>query len=269
MHRPLRSRIRRSAQSPLAPAVGLPALASVVALLVLLAPAAVESQSLPPQTALQAPKTERYTFTLRKPDAPDTPLYIAARDVVTEGGRVTERTVFSDAVGRPIQRTVAVYEEASLAPVSWHLEDLRSGELEAMSREGGTVKMLYKEKTGEDPDQGSVDYQPGMLFSPTVTPFIKRNLERLRAGETVPFKLLVPSRQDVFSFRVLLDTERRFDVPGLVIRMDPATWFIRQLVDPLYFVLDVRPPHETLIFQGRSSVKADDGDDQDLRYDFR
>ena len=216
-----------------------------------------------------AAEPERSAFTLRQPAAPDTVVYTATREVRTEAGRVTERTVFSDAQGRAVQRTEAVFEAESLAPVSYHLEDLRSGEMEDLRREGNQVHMRYRERTGAKEKTGTETYVAGMLFSPTVSPFIKRNLERLRKGETVEFKFLVPSRQDVFTFRIQLDTERTFGVPALVVRMDPGTWLIRQLVDPLFFVLNTAPPHDTLLFEGRSSVKAEDGADQVLRYDFR
>ncbi len=50
--------------------------------------------------------------------------------------------------------------------------------------------------------------------------------------------------------------------------MDPDSWLIRQLVDPLFFYFDPEPPHRLLEYRGRVSIKSDDGDDQDLRITY-
>lgn len=192
--------------------------------------------------------------------------YRGLRTVRHEAGQVTVATTFTTPAGEPIQRTVAVYERDTLAPVSWQLRDLRSGERETLERGNGTLHMSYRAGGEEAPDEDSVEAAEGQVFTATVVPYLRRRWSDLAAGETVNFGLLVPSRQDVFRFRALRDDAAPGGGPGrVVVRMEPGTWLIRQLVDPLYFVLDADPPHRLREFRGRSSIRDDAGEEQDLR----
>jgi hypothetical protein len=194
------------------------------------------------------------------------PLYLGTRSLQTENGRVTVRSTYTTPAGAEVQRTEGVYDAATLEPLGYHLLDARSGQEETLSREGGSVKLSYRAKAGAGTDSDTVKLAPDQHFTPTVEPLILREWARLAAGETVPFRLLVPSRQDVYQFRLMREDSPAMARPGhLVVRMEPGTWFVRQLVDPLFFWLEEAPPHRLMEFRGRVSIKTDGGDDQDLR----
>ena len=196
----------------------------------------------------------------------DTVLYRGLRTIRSAAGRVTVTTVFSLPSGKPIQRTEAVYEAASLAPISWHLDDERSGEAESLVREGDALRLSYRADAHSASKSDTLPRRPGQMFTATVEPLIERDLARLTAGEVVRFRLLVPSRRDSYGFRIQRDDTPALQRPGtVVLRMDPDSWLVRRLVDPLYFVLQAQPPHRVLEFRGRVSIKTDAGDDQDLR----
>ena len=94
--------------------------------------------------------------------------------------------------------------------------------------------------------------------------------ETRSAADEVEFDLLVPSRQESIKFRLKNDGERYFeDLQVIVFRMEPNSWLFRLLVDPLYFSLTVEAPHRVIEFKGRSSVKTDEGENQDLRMVYR
>ena len=192
-------------------------------------------------------------------------LYRGKRTVKREGGRVTEQTTYTTPAGKPIQKTVVVYLDSDLSPVLYRLDDLRSGEQEILRREKDGYFMSYREKRGDKPDQDTDKSRPGGPISSAVVTRIQREWKKLMEGKKIPFPLLVPSRQESVSFRVGLDRKKTAASKSrTVIRMDPDTWIIRLLVSTLYFYFESKPPHRLLEYQGRVSIKSEDGDDQDL-----
>lgn len=196
-------------------------------------------------------------------------LYRGKRTVKKEGGRITEISIFTTPAGKPIQKTVAVFLASDLSPVRYQLDDLRSGQQEILRREKDGFFMSAREKKGEKPDQDTEDTRPGSLMPASVVPRIQREWKKLMQGEKVPFALMVPSRQDSVSFRVQLDRKKTAaNKSRTVIRMDPDTWIIRQLVSALFFYFEDKPPHRLMEYRGRVSIKTRDGDDQDLRITY-
>ena len=57
--------------------------------------------------------------------------------------------------------------------------------------------------------------------------------------------------------------------PVTILRMEPSSWIIRALVDPLDFIMAKATGHALLEFRGRSTIATDDGEDQDLRVVFQ
>lgn len=194
-------------------------------------------------------------------------LYRGTRTETVENGRMTATTEYVDANGRAVQRTVGVHEIASRRPVSYLLEDLRSGEQERIEVKGAQVVLAYRVSKAEAGKESTLALPADAVFSPTVVPFMKYRWDALRRGESFNFPLLVPSRRDIYTFRVSEDKTSPLAGPGkVVMRMEPGTWLIRQLVDPLYFVLRADGSHELLEFHGRASIKTDGGETQDLRH---
>jgi hypothetical protein len=88
----------------------------------------------------------------------------------------------------------------------------------------------------------------------------------LRAGGTLTLDLLVPSRLETVRFRVRWEGDTLLEgQPAAVMRMEPATWLIRQLVDPLHFFFATDAPHRLIEYRGRTALKRDDGKPQDAR----
>lgn len=196
-------------------------------------------------------------------------LYRGKRTVKKEGGRITEISTFTTPAGKPIQKTVAVFHESDLSPVRYQLDDLRSGQQEILRREKNGFFMSAREKRGENPDTDTEKFRPGSLISASVVPRIQREWKMLMQGKKIPFSLLIPSRQGSVSFRVQLDrTKTAASKSRTVIRMDPDTWIIRQLVSALFFYFEDKPPHRLMEYRGRVSIKTEDGDDQDLRITY-
>jgi hypothetical protein len=196
-------------------------------------------------------------------------LYRGNRRILEEEGRVRVLTTFTSPAGTPLQETEAVYQGESLTPVTYTLDDLRSGEGERLRVEGGRVFLAYRENHEEELEEDDVELAPGVLFTATVVPYLLRNWVALRGGARLEFPFLVPSRQDVYQFRAQRDEKAGAGKrERIVIRMEPASWFLRRLVDPLFFEFSAEDTPRLLEFRGRSSLRDEEEDTQDLRMTY-
>jgi hypothetical protein len=197
-------------------------------------------------------------------------LYRGHRRVLEEEeGRTRVLTTFTTPAGTSIQETDALYRSDTLAPVNYSLDDLRSGESERLRVEGGRVFLAYRENREEKLAEDDVELSPNAVFTATVVPFLLRNWVALREGATLVFPFLVPSRQDVYAFRAGRDEKAGAGKrERIVIRMEPDSWFLRRLVDPLFFEFSTEETPRLLEFRGRSSLRDEDEDTQDLRMTY-
>ncbi len=195
--------------------------------------------------------------------------YEGTRQRIEAEGKVTVRTQMSKADGTKVQREVTVYDAQTLALISFEREDFLTGRLEKMSKTGGKVVISFKEDRGEDVETEELDWEDNMALTLTIVPLLQRNWKTILAGEEVEIQLLVPSRQDTVTFDLEKDSLAKVGGREVtVVVMEPDSFFIRVLVDPLYFYLDNAAPHRLLEYTGRVSVKDDDGDDLDLRAEY-
>ncbi len=196
-------------------------------------------------------------------------LYTGGREITRDGARVTERTVFKKPDGATVQVSATSFEGDSLKLISHELEDLRLGLTEKMEHSAGKVRIEFREARNEDVDSDDLDWEDGMAVSATILPLLHRNWRKIAAGGEVEFDLLVPSRQGTVGFQLKRDSAGTVNgAPVTVVVLEPDSFIIRALVDPMYFYVADDPPHRILRYVGRTSVKADDGKDQDLRVEY-
>ena len=218
-----------------------------------------------PKAAAKGRKIELSLYSLES----ERLLYRGNRTIVEDQDKVEVTTVFTTPAGKPFQTTVSVFEKVGLVPISYQLNDLRSGETESLIRNGDTIELRYRENSEEDEDDGTVDWEPGSLFTGTVVDFMHAQWAALMENREFGFSFLVPSKQDAYSFRILRDEERSFKAKGQeVIRMEPDSWIIRRLVDPMFFFFSTEEPRRLMEFRGRSSIKDETGEPQDLRITY-
>ncbi len=184
-------------------------------------------------------------------------------------GRLTRITIYTTPAGKPIQEKKSVYRIEGLVPELYTMKDLRSGETEELRKDGNTIHMSARENKDEDLDSDTEDWEPGSLFSAALVAYMRIVLDRLMNGEEVEFSFYAPSRQAVYTFRFVLDEERTAAAKeAIVIVMEPGTWLVRRLVDPLYFYLGKKAPHPLLEYRGRTTIRTLEGDTQDLRVTY-
>ncbi len=197
-------------------------------------------------------------------------VYRAKRVTRNVGGKIAINTIYSKPDGTEVQRSESVYETGSLKIASFRMTDNRFGSLEEIRVSDGKVKLLHRAKAGEETKTEELEWADGLATTATVVEMMARNLDTLKKGEPLSFDLIVPSRLETIGFRLKKDSEAELGgQPVIVIRMEPDSWLIRQLVDPMYFYVTGRPHHRLLEYRGRVSVKTDEGEPQDLKMVYR
>ena len=196
-------------------------------------------------------------------------LYEGIRKQVTENEKVSVVSTYTDMDGKLLDRSQVAYERPSLRVLSYKSEDIRFGALEELTLTGNTLRISFREDKTASMATEDIKWGPETVHSSTVTEVINRDWAQLSAGENVEFDLVVPSRLETLRFR--LKKDKTTQVGGksvLVVRMEPDSWLIRKLVDPMYFFLSYDMPHRLLEYHGRSGIKTSEGKDQDLRLVF-
>ena len=68
-----------------------------------------------------------------------------------------------------------------------------------------------------------------------LTYFFRKHWDRLLNGETIEFNFVTPSKLDFYSFRVSKNSIKELgEYKGMEIILEPASFIIRQFVDPIY-----------------------------------
>lgn len=200
------------------------------------------------------------------PLAGDTLLYRGVRTWRESAGEIWEHTTYTTPSGDPVQETDARFAADTLELRKYTLRDSRTGRQEDITVQDGRVTLRFVETRGEAPASEELAWTDEMAAAVTVTHMIRRQWEQLLAGEALVFDLLVPSRQDTVGFRVRFVASVEWQgLAAAEFRMEPDSWLIRALVDPMTFIMDNQDDHAVLEFRGRSSITTADGEDQDLR----
>ena len=188
----------------------------------------------------------------------------------TSPGRVAETVRYWNPEGRETQRMEAEYEPEALMPLEYHRDYLLTGEWEAVARDGARLAVQWHARGAQSPKSFDVRWQEGVALSVVVVPHILRARDALQAGQDVVLDLIVPSRQEVYAFRMRQDKPVTIDgQPTWVVRMEPDSFVIRQLVDPLHFFFAADGSGRLIEYRGRSSVQNEKGDGVDARIVYR
>ncbi len=197
-------------------------------------------------------------------------LFRGERQTRRDEGRVKVDTTYTLPDGTRVQRTESVYDNETLKLISHLMVDQRTGEREEIQVDGDTVRVRYREREGAEEEVETLKWDGKTAASAVLVPMMARNADKLASGEPLAFDLIVPSRLETIGFRLKKEAERQMEgKPVTVIRMEPQSWLIRKLVDPMYFYVTRETPHRLLEYQGRASLKTPDGSDLDLRYVYR
>jgi hypothetical protein len=108
---------------------------------------------------------------------------------------------------------------------------------EYTQREEGRVK----KKTGSEP------ITKDTLVGDMVAPYIAAHWDALMKGAAVNFRMIALSRAETVGFQLVKGSETTRDgTPLVTIKMEPTSWIIARLVDPLFFISEKTGAHHIL-----------------------
>lgn len=179
---------------------------------------------------------------------------------------VAESVVYWDQQGTQIQSMQAEYERSTLMPLAYRRDFQLTGEWEALAREGTSLTVSWQAKGAKAPKSFELDWEDGVAIPAVVVPHILRAEKVLKAGKDATVELIVPSRQEAYTFRMRQDKPVTIEgQPTWVVRMEPDSFLIRQLVDPLYFYFAADGSGRLIEYRGRTSVQDEQGEGIDAR----
>jgi hypothetical protein len=164
-------------------------------------------------------------------------------------------------------REQIVFERGQLT--SFQLDEKQTGargsaRIVADTKNAARQKILFdwvtteggKTKTKMD----SEAFQSETLVGDMIPYFIVAHWNELVRGNEVSFRFIASSRLETVGFKFVKESEMTWrGKPALRLRMEPSSVIIRQIVDPLFFVVEKDGAHRVLEYVGRTTPKARDG----------
>lgn len=193
-------------------------------------------------------------------------LFTFHREVTRVENSLNVLRQYADPQGKTVAREKVIYHGDELA--SYELDEVQTGatgRAEFRSDPGEPSKrriwFSYREagpgshvKTNDEP------LQPNTLVNDTVGPFLAAHRDALLRSEGVKCRYVVIPRTETvgFSFKKESETTLRGHAV-LIIKMEPTSFVISALVDPLYFKMEKDPPYRVFEYEGRTTPKLKSG----------
>ena len=193
-------------------------------------------------------------------------LFKSERKAFRTGGRIEASCDYTSTDGSVAARDKIVYEGNQL--ISFEEEQCQTGEkgVAIIRRDAGLpakgrIEFEYTTGLPSQPHKSSASeaLQPDTLIDDMIPAFIESHWDSLQKGAPAKFRYIVLSRKETVGFKLVKDSEATRDGQAVVrIKMEPTSFIIAQLVDPLFFVVEKGGQHRILEYVGRTTpmVKA-------------
>jgi hypothetical protein len=192
-------------------------------------------------------------------------LFKFTRTARRSDSRLEVERVFTYPTGEPAARERATYEGNNL--VFSGLEELQIG-----ARGGATIRRAkgnpakdriefeYAAQPGGEAKTSSEALEENTLVNDMLAPFLQSHWEALQAGQKLKFRYIAVPRRETVGFTFVKDRESAWQGRKVIIvKMGATSFIIAQIVDPLFFTMEVAPPHHVLQYTGRTTPKIKAG----------
>jgi hypothetical protein len=198
-------------------------------------------------------------------DDPKTVLYRFKRTSTRSGSTVQVEREFAFPDGRIAARERVRYEDGALR--SCELEELDSGatgSVTVQTNASGVPSNLvldYSKAKGARQKTDTEKLQPDTLVNDMIAPWLAAHWDTLTKGSAVKFRLVSFARTETVGFKFIRQSETTLrGTPVVIVKMQPTSWIIARLVDPLLFTVEKAPPHRILQYVGRTTPRLRKGD---------
>jgi len=194
-------------------------------------------------------------------------LFMFKRTAVRSNATVSVTRDFIYPNGSLAAHEEAVYESGNL--VWFQLDERQTGAkgsatVACDAKMQGKQKLLFDWVTGQDSSAkkktDSEAFQGDTLVGDMISYFIPAHWNQLARGEAVNFRFIAPSRLETVGFKLVKEADVTWrGQPALRLRMEPSSFIIAQIVDPLFFIVEKSGEHRLLEYIGRTTPKMRDG----------
>lgn len=156
-------------------------------------------------------------------------------------------------------RETLVMRQGSL--VSFHLDERQTGAHGSTTLlDGSRPKWIFDWTEGGKRKTDNEAAQANTLVGDMIPYFIVAHWDELMRGQAVNFHFIASSRLETVGFKFVKESDLTWrGKPAVRLRMEPSSVIIRQIVDPIFFIVEKEGAHRVFEYVGRTTPKARDG----------
>jgi hypothetical protein len=192
-------------------------------------------------------------------------LFRTVRTATRDGNTVRVLCVYNYPDGKLAARERITFIDGKLA--FFQLDDLQAdaqGTTRVSSAPNGKQKLEFdyttvsggraKKKTDTETTDGEV------LVGDMIPYFLVAHWNELMRGQPASFRFIASDRLETVGFKLVKEGDVNWRGKSAVrLRMEPTSVIIRQLVDPLFFIVEKDGAHRVLMYDGRVTPRVRDG----------
>lgn len=161
---------------------------------------------------------------------------------------------FSLPDGTLAARERVVYQGSQLK--SFSLQDFQIGSKGSAVVQPGEAKMNFQFALGATRRNGNEKFSDQIVVNDMVGPFIATHWNALASGEVLKCRFVSIPRAQTVGFKFFKESETTWrGKPVMIVKAQPTSILIAQLVAPLHFVVDKAGRHHVLEYTGRTTPK--------------
>jgi hypothetical protein len=182
-------------------------------------------------------------------------LFTFRRTATNDGAGIVVSREFLLPTGVVIAREKVRYQNGNLAQVS--LDDFQnqshgSAEVSNPGRDR-PAEITFEYVVGKSRKTGREKLAKDTLTADMVGPFIAEHWAELNSGTTIRCRVIAMSRAETVGFKLFKVSDAPDQNSAVVIRMEPSSFLIARLVNPLDFVVEKGGAHRIRQYTGRTT----------------
>jgi hypothetical protein len=181
-------------------------------------------------------------------------LFTFRRTATQSGSTIRVVREFNLPDGKLAARERVIYQGNQLR--SFSLEDFQVGSKGSAVAQPGEEKMNFQFAMGTTRRNGKEKFTDQILANDMVGPYIASHWDELTRGEVIKCRFVSIPRAETVGFKFFKESETTWHgKPVMIIKAQPTSFLIAQLVAPLHFVVDKAGRHRVLEYAGRTTPK--------------
>jgi hypothetical protein len=170
---------------------------------------------------------------------------VAIEETWDRGRLLATSETFRSPQGEPLARRTTEFARSGYQPAS-RSEALASGEKIDVRPVSDGIRIEHRREYGASPENAVLRPDEPVVVGSGLARFVRERWDRLMAGETLDFSIVVPRRLDWVRMRIRKEGEIEKDGRELVrFRLEPESFFVRTLVGG--FEMQVDPESRALV----------------------